>query len=129
MIVPIAELAASVVDAMAGCSAGTVEVGEGGGEDCSMALDCICGACSMAVEVVNSVGVTIDGSSVVEVEVAAVRARERVHRLPFTVVIDSCGEAMQATLVERNANKGSEEETKRGHSKRCGRFEHINLGN
>ena len=31
-----------------------------------------------------------------EVDVAAVRARERVHRLPFTVVIDSCGEAIQA---------------------------------
>jgi hypothetical protein len=38
---------------------------------------------------------------VVRTEVAAVRARERVHRLPFTVVIDSCGEAMQATGSKR----------------------------
>jgi hypothetical protein len=46
------------------------------------------------------VGVTTAASCVEVVrmeEVAAVRARERVHRLPLTVVIDSCGEAMQAT--------------------------------
>jgi hypothetical protein len=50
------------------------------------------------VEVVTSVGVTTAGSAVVVVkmEVAAVRARERVHRRPFTVVIDSWGDAMQA---------------------------------
>jgi hypothetical protein len=46
---------------------------------------------------VTSVGATTAGSGVVKMEVAAVRARERVHRLPFTVVIDSCGDAMQAT--------------------------------
>lgn len=33
----------------------------------------------------------------VEAEVAAVLARERVHRLPFTVVTSSWGVAMQAT--------------------------------
>jgi hypothetical protein len=43
------------------------------------------------------VGVATGGSEVVRIEVAAVRARERVHRRPLTVVIDSCGEAMQAT--------------------------------
>ena len=37
------------------------------------------------------------------VEVAAVRARERVHRLPLTVVIDCCGEDMGRSH-ERNAS-------------------------
>jgi hypothetical protein len=32
-----------------------------------------------------------------DVDVAAVRARERVHRRPLTVVTDSCGVAMQKT--------------------------------
>lgn len=46
---------------------------------------------------VDSVGAAAVGVATgVEVDWAAVRARERVHRLPFTVVIDSCGEAMQA---------------------------------
>jgi hypothetical protein len=47
--------------------------------------------------VVRSVGAAAVGVATgVEVDVAAVRARERVHRLPLTVVIDSCGVAMQA---------------------------------
>jgi hypothetical protein len=52
------------------------------------------------VDVAISVVVVTAGGScvvVVRIEVAAVRARERVHRRPLTVVIDSCGEAMQAT--------------------------------
>lgn len=46
----------------------------------------------------GSVGATTEIATGVgiEVDVAAVRARERVHRRPLTVVIDSCGEAMQA---------------------------------
>jgi len=32
-----------------------------------------------------------------ELNVAAVRALEKVHRLPLTVVVDSCGVAMQKT--------------------------------
>ena len=57
------------------------------------------GGCFAIVEVVGSVGATAVGAAAgveMEVDVAAVRARERVHLLPFTVVIDSCGEAMQA---------------------------------
>ena len=93
----------SVVGATAGCSTFVVagaegdEGGGGGGrtED-SVVSVCICDAGSMAVEVVTSVGVTTEGSSVTGAMVGAVRARERVHRLPLTVVIDSWGEAMQA---------------------------------
>jgi hypothetical protein len=62
-------------------------------------LGSVCGACSAIVEAVGSVGATTVGAAAgveIEVDVAAVRARERVHRLPFTVVTDSCGEAMQA---------------------------------
>ena len=69
----------------------------GGGGTASAALVCTGGASSAVVEVLASVGVTTAGSCVVRIEVAAVRARERVHRRPLTVVIDSCGEAMQAT--------------------------------
>tara|TARA_R110002003_G_scaffold53_4_gene4655 strand:+ start:2657 stop:3217 length:561 start_codon:yes stop_codon:yes gene_type:complete len=102
LIVPIAEETAAwvVVGAAAGCSACVVEeeaAAGGGGGGASTELVCICGACSTAGEVVTSVGATTAGSGVVKMEVAAVRARERVHRLPFTVVIDSCGDAMQAT--------------------------------
>jgi len=47
---------------------------------------------------VASVGFTAAGSCVVEVDidvdVAAVRARERVHRLPLTVVMEPGGEAI-----------------------------------
>ena len=110
ILVPIAEdTATSVVGTTAGCSAGSVEEGgsgEGEGGGCSTGLVCICGACSTAVEVVNSVGVTTDGSSVVTVDVAAVRARERVHRLPLTVVIDSCGEAMQTIAHRKKRQQG-----------------------
>ena len=89
LIVPIAEVAAaSVVDAVAGCSVDTMEGVKGGEGGSSMALVCICGASSMAVEVVGSVEVMIDSSWTADVDVAAVRARERVHRFPFTVVID-----------------------------------------
>jgi hypothetical protein len=90
-IVPIADEIAAAVD-----GAGDGEGAAGGGEETATALVCAWGACSGEVEVVTSVGVTIDGSSVVRLEVVAVRARERVHRLPFTVVIDSDGVAMQA---------------------------------
>jgi hypothetical protein len=69
----------------------------GGGEAASAALDCTWGACSTGVETVISVGVTTTGAALVTIEGTKVRARERVHRLPFTVVIDSCGVAMQTT--------------------------------
>ena len=42
--------------------------------------------------------------------VAAVRTRERVHRLPLTVVIDSDGVAIRATSHEKT---GSRKEIKR----------------
>ena len=48
---------------------------------------CICDVSSAAVDVVTAGGAAVDVSVVLEV-VRAVRARERVHRLPFTVVID-----------------------------------------
>jgi hypothetical protein len=60
----------------------------------------------MVVDVVTSVGVMIDGSSVVVEVVTAVRARERVHRLPFTVVIDSDGVAMRATAHRKKHRPG-----------------------
>jgi hypothetical protein len=107
LIVPIAEETAAcvVVGAAAGCSAGAEGGGAaddtGGGRGASAAaLVCTAGAAAVVdVDVVTSDGATTAGSDVVriEVEVAAVRARERVHRRPLTVVIDSCGEAMQAT--------------------------------
>lgn len=61
-------------------------------------MGCVCCVRSITVEVVGSVGAaTVDAAGVeIGVDVAAVRARDRVHRLPFTVVIDSCGVAMQA---------------------------------
>lgn len=94
LLVPIAEDAASVGDA---CSASCVEdAGGGGGSEDSAALVSTCWASEVVVVEVNSVGVTTAGSAV-EVEVAAVRARERVHRLPLTVVVKSCGVAMQKT--------------------------------
>ena len=63
----------------------------------------------------TSVGVTTAASDEVRIEVAAVRTRERVHRRPLTVVIDSCGEAMQST--------GSMKETPTGLKKRDGEKE------
>jgi hypothetical protein len=79
------------------CAGGT-DGGRGEGEG-STALVCTWGGSTAVVDVAISVVVTAGGCCVVEVriEVAAVRARERVHRRPLTVVIDSCGEAMQAT--------------------------------
>jgi hypothetical protein len=116
LIVPIAEETAAacvVVGAAKRWSAAAEEGGgaaaedDGGGggggeareEAAPTTVVCACCACSAVVEVVTSVGVTTAGSAVVvvRIEVAAVRARERVHRRPLTVVIDSCGEAMQAT--------------------------------
>lgn len=44
----------------------------------------------------------VDGGALV----ASVRARERVHRLPFTVVIDSGGEAIRATSHRKTGRKG-----------------------
>lgn len=59
---------------------------------------CCCGGCSADADEVASVGFTAAGSCVVEVDidvdVAAVRARERVHRLPLTVVMEPGGEAI-----------------------------------
>ncbi len=61
------------------------------------AVCCVDDASCAVVEMVDSFGAAVVGVAAgVEVDWAAVRARERVHRLPFTVVIDSCGEAMQA---------------------------------
>ena len=101
--------AAALVGATSGVSAGVSAGGEedagggggggggggaGGADDCSAALVWICCASSV-VEVCSSVGVTWAGASEVKDEVTAVRARERVHRLPLTVVTESCGVAMQ----------------------------------
>jgi hypothetical protein len=59
-----------------------------------------------------------------------VRARERVHRFPFTVVIDSCGVAMQTTgSWKETPAKAQERRRRERETKRRGRFEHINLGN
>lgn len=70
--------------------------GGGGGSGCSdaepPAAVCCVGTAAAIVDEVGSVGATADGTAAgveVEVGVAAVRARERVHRLPFTVVTDS----------------------------------------
>jgi hypothetical protein len=105
--VPIAvETVACVEGAAADGSAATEEGGgatacaggiDAGGD--STALVCAGGGATTAVEVAMSVVVTSGGACVVvvRIEVAAVRARERVHRRPLTVVIDSCGVAMQAT--------------------------------
>lgn len=119
LLVPMAEdIAASVVGAATGCSACAVDEGgsgDGGGGagggaagGATAALVCICGTCATAVEVVASVGVTTVGCSLTSEVVAAVRARERVHRLPLTVVIDSCGDAMQTTaqLMGKRSRQG-----------------------
>lgn len=56
------------------------------------AVGCVCGTCSAIIDVVGPVAATEVGGAIgvdIEVEVAAVRTRERVHRLPLTVVIDS----------------------------------------
>jgi uncharacterized spore protein YtfJ len=106
VLVPIADVAAtSVVDVVGtavGCCAGwsagvVVETGAveegggggggGGGDDVWAVVVCICDVSSAAVDVVTAGGAAVDVSVVLEV-VRAVRARERVHRLPFTVVID-----------------------------------------
>ena len=105
LIVPVADVAATsvvdVVGTVAGCCAGwsagvVVEAGAveeggggggGGGDDVWAVVVCICDVSSAAVDVVTAGGVAVDVSVVLEV-VRAVRARERVHRLPFTVVID-----------------------------------------
>ena len=53
----------------------------------------------MTVGVVGSVGAATVGATdgvEIDVDVATVRAQERVHRLPLTVVIEPCREAMQA---------------------------------
>jgi hypothetical protein len=89
----------TTVDREGAAASGGADDGGGGGGGGSAALVCVCGGSTAVVDVVVSVGVTTADSRVVVVrmeEVAAVRARERVHRLPLTVVIDSCGEAMQA---------------------------------
>lgn len=90
---------------IADCPSGEVNAGgaggDGGGGGCwdagGLAAGCVRGGCSAVVEVVDSMGAAAVGVAVgVEVGVVAVRAWERVHRLPFTVVIDSCGVAIQA---------------------------------
>lgn len=133
LIVPVGEDAAAgvVVGAAAGCSAGccdgcsaggpatscigcacAAEEGTGSGDGAggagasAAALVCICGTCSAICEVLTSVGMTMVGSSGAATVVAAVRARERVHRRPFTVVTNSCGEAMQATNSSRKRQQG-----------------------
>jgi len=120
LLVPIAEELADVVAAAGGGSAGADEDEAGGGSeggaDDAAALVCICGACAAGIEEVTSVGVTTAGSSVVRLEVVAVRARDRVQRLPFTVVVDSWGAAMQPTDHRGKANKGQGEEER---ERRC----------
>lgn len=74
-------------------------------ESASGALVCICGVFCTVVELVTSAVVAmdeVDGGALV----ASVRARERVHRLPFTVVIDSGGEAIRATSHRKTGRKG-----------------------
>jgi hypothetical protein len=121
LIVPIADVAAaSVVDVVGaatgcsvgcsvGCSAAVVDEeggGGGGGGGAAAVLVCICDASSRVVDEVTSVGVTTADSSVVVEVVAAVRAREREHRFPFTVVIDSCGVAMRAKALRKKRRLG-----------------------
>jgi hypothetical protein len=119
LIVPIADVAAaSVVDVdgaatgcsvgcSVGCSAAVVdEEGGGGGGGAAAVLVCICDASSTVVDEVTSVGVTTADSSVVVEVVAAVRAREREHRFPLTVVIDSCGVAMRAKAHRKKRRLG-----------------------
>ena len=62
----------------------------------------------------TSEGVTTAGGGV-KTEVSAVRARERVHRRPPTVVVKSCGVAMRKSThrIEKASyglRKGGEEE-------------------
>jgi hypothetical protein len=114
LIVPIADVAAaSVVDVFGaatgcsvGCSAEVVDELGGGGGAAAAVLVCTRDASSAVVDVVTSVGVTTAVSAVVLEVVAAVRARERIHRLPFTVVTDSCGLAMRATAHRKRRQQG-----------------------
>lgn len=55
----------------------------------------------------------------IEVEMTAVRARERVHRLPFTVVIDSCGVAIQATAQRRETPARAQDEGRKERTPRA----------
>lgn len=67
--------------------------GSGGGPAAGPpAAVCCVGAASAVAEEDGSVGAAGVGTAAgveIEVDVAAVRARERIHRLPFTVVTDS----------------------------------------
>jgi hypothetical protein len=68
------------------------------------------------------VGVTTAGSSVATMEGTEVRARERVHRFPFTVVvIDSCGVAMQTTGSWKETPTRARGRRRRERTKRRGR--------
>jgi hypothetical protein len=82
----------------ASCAASVVEVEEGGGGrgGASVVVVCICAASCVVEGGVDSVEESTT-SVEMSVDVAAVRARERVHRRPFTVVVRSCGVAMQKT--------------------------------
>lgn len=138
LIVPMAEetVACVVVGAAAG---GSIAGDDGGGAaakddgdrgGASAALVCAGGASCAVVDVVTCGGSAAVVSWVVKTEVAAVLARERVHRRPLTVVIDSCGEAMQTTgSIKQTPGRAQKRKTERKKSKRRGRFEHINLGN
>lgn len=112
-----------------GGSAAAAEDGGGWGA-ASAAVVCAGGVSCAVVDVVTCGCSTAAVSWVVRTEVAAVRARERVHRRPLTVVIDSCGEAMQTTgSIRESLATTRKRKTERKKSKRRGRFEHINLGN
>lgn len=89
------------MDTTSGTSA-CVEDGGGGGDKggaSAAALDCICAACEVVAGGGGGAAEVTSGATDVamDVDVAAVRARERVHRRPLTVVTDSCGVAMQKT--------------------------------
>ena len=84
-------LSADVVSGGGACCAASVVDGAGGG-GAAVVVCAWAASCAVVVEV-NSV----EAAAWVEmrVDVAAVRARERVHRLPLTVVVRSCGVAMR----------------------------------
>lgn len=100
------DTAGAIVGVRTDCSAGDEAIGtsgddSGGGAEGLMLLVGICGASCTTVEVVTSVGVTTADVSEMTAGVVTNRARERVHRFPFTVVMDSRGVAMHA----RDSNK------------------------
>lgn len=85
-----AGLSASVAEGAASWDEGAAAAWVDDGGSSAASFVSICCASVVVAEGATSGGVTWAASEL-RVGVAAVRARERVHRLPLTVVIDSCG--------------------------------------